>query len=200
MRLLSERLRGQGREVVENYEPGGTPIGTQIRRILLDSANQELSPAAELLLYFASRAQAVEQRIRPALREGQIVLSDRFTDSTLAYQGFGRDLGRTVVAALHEIACGGLKPDLTLLLDIDPETSLARAHERNRQSAGDDRADETRMDDEALEFHRAVHQAYAEIAREEPGRFAVIDGRGDIDTVARAIWAAVERRVGRFDA
>jgi len=199
MRLLGERLRSEARDVVEHYEPGGTPIGMQIRRILLDSRNQELCPTAELLLYFASRAQAVEQRIRPALRDGKTVLSDRYTDSTLAYQGVARGLGKDVVRSLHEIACGGLQPDVTLLLDIDPETSLARAHARNRESAGAGCAGETRMDDQSFEFHRAVHEAYAEIARQEPGRFVVIDGRGDAETVACAIWEAVAERIAKLD-
>ncbi len=198
MRLLAERLRSEGHEVVENYEPGGTAVGMQIRRILLDSTNQELAPTAELLLYFASRAQAVEQQIRPALREGKIVLSDRYTDSTIAYQGAGRGLGKDVVRSLHEIACGGLQPDVTLLLDIDPETSLGRARARNRQSANIGCPDETRMDDQTFEFHRSVHEAYAEIVREEPDRFIVIDGRDDVETVASAIRRAVARRMANL--
>lgn len=198
MRLLAGRLRSEGREVVENYEPGGTPIGLQIRRILLDSKNQKLCPMAELLLYFASRAQALEQQIRPAFRDGKIVLSDRYTDSTMAYQGVARGLGRDVVNALHEIACGGLRPDLTLLLDVDPETSLARAYARNQEAAGAGLAGETRMDDQALEFHRAVHEAYARMAREEPARFAVIDGRCDVATVAGAVWEAVSTRLAEL--
>src|SRR5580704_13067802 len=131
MHLLAARLRGLGRTVLETAEPGGTPIGTKIRRILLDSANQELSPAAELLLYFASRAQNVDEWIAPALQRGEVVLADRFTDSSLVYQGYGRGLGAENVLALDRIACRGLKPNVTILVDIDAGTSLARAHARN---------------------------------------------------------------------
>jgi dTMP kinase len=145
VRLLAERLRERGHAVLETAEPGGTRIGTQIRRILLDAAHQELCPTAELLLYFASRAQNVDERISPALAQGKIVLSDRFTDSTLVYQGCGRDLGAETVMTLDRIACRGLKPDLTLLLDIDAEISLRRAHARNASAAHN----ETRMDEQS---------------------------------------------------
>jgi dTMP kinase len=188
IRLLAERLRGCGRAVLETAEPGGTRIGTQIRRILLDSANQELSPTAELLLYFASRAQNVDQSIRSALAEGKIVLSDRFTDSTLVYQGCGRGLGAETVMALDRIACRGLVPDLTLLLDIDAESSLARARTRN---AAEPHV-ETRMDEQSLEFHRKVYQAYHSLAARESHRFRIIDGRADRETMASEIWRVVE--------
>jgi dTMP kinase len=185
MRLLARRLESGGHKVLETTEPGGTRIGNQIRRILLDSANQELCATAEMLLYFASRAQNVEELILPSLAEGSVVLSDRFTDSTMAYQGFGRGLGERLVLELDRISCHGLVPDLTILIDIDLETSLARARQRNLDLT------ETRMDEQAVEFHRKVRDAYLEMARREPGRFRVIDGRGDIDAVARAVWAAV---------
>jgi len=185
MRLMAQKLRAAGRDVVETVEPGGTRIGTQVRRILLDSANQELCPTAELLLYFACRAQNVEECILPALREGKIVVSDRFTDSSLVYQGIGRGLGPDVVLALDRVASRGLVPDLTLLIDIDVETSLARAQARNLQST------ETRMDDQAIDFHRRVHDAYAELAARERHRFKIIDGRGDVETTALAVWEAV---------
>src|ERR1041385_6904488 len=117
MHRLGERLRGLGRTGLETVDPGGPPISTKIRRILLDSANQELSPSTELLLYFASRAQNVDQWIVPALERGEIVLCDRFTDSSLVYQGCGRGLGTEAVMALDRIACRGLRPDLTILVD-----------------------------------------------------------------------------------
>jgi dTMP kinase len=186
LRLLAARLRSEGRAVLEAVEPGGTRIGDQIRRILLDSANHELRPTAELLLYFASRAQNVEEVILPALAAGRIVIADRFTDSTLAYQGFGRGLGERVVADLDRIACHGAAPELTLLIDIDSETSLARARQRNLDLS------ESRMDAQAVEFHRRVREAYLEMAASEPQRFRVIDGRGAVDEVARAVWNAVE--------
>src|SRR5260370_839306 len=139
MHRPGKRLRGAGLPVLATLEPGGTEIGLKIRGILLDSANQELAPTAELLLYFAARAQNVSQLILPALNEGQIVLSDRFTDSSLAYQGCGRGLGADTVLALDRIACGGLKPDLTLLIEIDLATSQARAEARNRRGNRTDR-------------------------------------------------------------
>jgi dTMP kinase len=185
MRLLAVRLKSQGLKVIETTEPGGTRIGAQIRRILLDSANQELCPTAELLLYFASRAQNVEEVIVPALAEGAVVLTDRFTDSTLAYQGFGRGLGEPVVADLDRIACHGVAPDLTLLIDIDLETSLVRARQRNLDLT------ESRMDTQAVEFHRRVRKAYLAMAARESARFRVIDGRGSVEAVAEAVWNAV---------
>jgi dTMP kinase len=185
MHLLTKRLESEGYRVLETTEPGGTRIGNQIRRILLDSANQELCATAEMLLYFASRAQNVEELILPALSEGAVVLSDRFTDSTMAYQGFGRGLGEQLVLELDRIACHGLAPDLTILIDIDLETSLDRARQRKLDLT------ESRMDEQAVEFHRKVRDAYLQMARSEPGRFRVIDGRGDIDAVARAVWEAV---------
>jgi dTMP kinase len=192
MSLLAERLRSMGREVVETTEPGGTPIGIHIRRILLDSSNRELSPTAEMLLYFASRAQNVDQWIRPALHRGAVVLSDRFTDSTLAYQGGGRGLGAEVVMTIHRIACREINPDLTICIDIDLNTSLERAHQRNR---GISDKDERRIDEETVEFHKRVREAYLELASREPHRILVIDGRADRESVAAKIWEAVKDRV-----
>ena len=191
MRRLAKRLRARGHVVLETVEPGGTEIGGKIRQVLLDAANQELSPTAELLLYFASRAQNVDERIGPALRRGEIVLADRFTDSTLVYQGCGRGLGAETVLALDRVACRGLKPDLTLLVDIDVETSLARARARNAaQPAG-----ETRMDEQSLEFHRKVYEAYQALAAGEPERIRRIDGRAAIEEIERAIWDMVSAHV-----
>ncbi|MFN7999089.1 MAG: dTMP kinase [Bryobacteraceae bacterium] len=191
MRRLGERLRVHGRSVLETAEPGGTRIGTQIRRILLDAANQELCPTAELLLYFAARAQNVDEFIRPALADGKVVLSDRFTDSTLVYQGCGRGLGAETVITLDRIACRGLSPDLTLLIDIDTETSLARAYARNEAV----KHNETRMDEQSLDFHRKVYDAYHALAARESARFRIIDGRLDVDTLAGEIWKVVEPHV-----
>jgi dTMP kinase len=191
MRLLGERLRAAGHAVVENAEPGGTPIGVQIRRILLDARNQELCPTAELLLYFASRAQAVDELVRPALAESKIVLSDRWTDSTLVYQGCGRGLGADTVLALDRIACRGLAPDLTLIVDIDLETSLARARRRNTSTE----SSETRMDEQSVEFHRRVRDAYHALAAQEPERVRVVDGRADVESIAKSIWEIVSRHV-----
>ena len=191
MHRLAERLRGMGRSVLETTEPGGPRIATMIRRILLDSANQELSPSTEMLLYFASRAQNVDEWILPALERGEIVLSDRFTDSSLVYQGHGRGLGAEAVMALDRIACRGLKPDLTILVDVDAEASLARARARNIAEPHC----ETRMDDQALEFHRKVYDAYHALAAAEPERVKLVDGRTDMDTIEHAVWEVVERYV-----
>jgi dTMP kinase len=191
MRMLGARLRAAGKAVVENAEPGGTPIGMQIRRILLDAKNQELCPTAELLLYFASRAQAVDELVRPALAEGKIVISDRWTDSTLVYQGCGRGLGADTVLALDRIACRGLKPDLTLIVDIDLETSLERARARNTTT----KSSETRMDEQSVEFHHKVRDAYNTLAAQEPDRIRLVDGRTSLEDVAAEIWNIVSRYV-----
>lgn len=191
MRLLAARLRHSGHEVLETVEPGGTSIGAQIRRILLDSANQDLRPTAELLLYFASRAQNVEQAILPALDAGKIVLADRFTDSTLAYQGCGRGLGAETVLALDRIACHGLAPDLTLLIDVDLDTGLARMNMRNALGFGP----ETRMDDQSREFHGKVRDAYLALAKQHANRFRIVDGLGPPEAVADRVWEIVAPHV-----
>jgi len=191
MHLLAGRLRAEGCDVFETVEPGGTAVGQQIRRVLLDSANQDLRPTTELLLYFASRAQNVEQCILPALHAQKIVLCDRFTDSTLAYQGYARGLGAETVLALDRIACQGLTPDLTILVDVDVDIGLARTRERNACGP----ANETRLDDESQDFHRRVREAYLTIARQYAGRFRVIDGRGAPETVAARVWENVVAHV-----
>lgn len=188
MRILAERLRSQGHEVVETQEPGGTEIGLQIRAILLNAGNRELCPVAEMLLYFAARAQNFDQRILPAWKRGAVVLSDRFTDSTLAYQGGGRDLGPQVVMQLHDIACHGLQPDLTICLDVDTETGLGRVHSRNE-------ANRDRMEEQAVEFHRRVRAVYLDLAAKYPERIRIIDGKGSVEEVSAKIWKEVESRV-----
>ena len=179
LRILGERLRKAGQDVLETQEPGGTAIGVQIRQVLLDAKNRELCPTAELLLMFASRAQNVDQLILPALSAGRTVLSDRFTDSTLVYQGVGRGLGAEVVYELDRIACRGLIPDLTLLIDIDAETGLARARQ-------------TRMEEQGVGFHRRVREAYRQLAADEPARVKLIDGSQTREAVAEQVWDAVE--------
>ena len=191
MHRLGERLRSLGHTVTETVEPGGPPIAQKIRRILLDSANQELSPTTEILLYFASRAQNVDEWILPALERGEIVLSDRFTDSSLVYQGVGRGLGIDAVNDLDRIACRGLKPDLTILVDVDAEASLARARSRNQAVPHC----ETRMDDQALEFHLKVHEAYHALAAAEPGRVKLVNGRAGMDEIEREVWSIVSAHV-----
>jgi dTMP kinase len=189
LRKLAARLRASGREVFETAEPGGTPIGQQIRRVLLDAQNREMAPTTELLLMFACRAQNVDQWILPALATGKIVLSDRLTDSTLVYQGIARGLGPEVVYEVDRIACRGLVPKLTLVIDIDTETGLERAHSRNRQT----RDVETRIDEQEISFHKVVRNAYHQLASEEPDRVKLIDGARDEDAVAEAVWETVQR-------
>ena len=191
MHRLAARLRALGRTVLETVEPGGPPVAMKIRHILLDAANQELSPTTEILLYFASRAQNVDEWIGPALERGEIVLSDRFTDSSLVYQGAGRNLGADTVAALERIACRGLKPHLTILVDVDAEASLARARARNAAAPHS----ETRLDDESLDFHKRVWDAYHELARREPERVKVVDGDAGLDAIERDIWRIVSAYV-----
>jgi dTMP kinase len=187
-RLLAARIRRQGYPVVESQEPGGTPIGVQIRRVLLDGANQELQPTTELLLMFAARAQNVDQWIRPALEAGQIVVTDRFTDSTLAFQGAGRGLGRDLVLQVDAIACRGIKPDLTICVTIELERGLERAQNRNAVT----QAVETRLDDEDRGFHQRALDEYRRIASDEADRFKLVDGGRPIEVVAEEVWALVE--------
>ena len=187
LRLLGERLRKAGRDVLETQEPGGTPIGIQIRHVLLDAKNRELCPTAELLLMFASRAQNVDELILPALSTGRTVLSDRFTDSTLVYQGVGRGLGADLVYELDRIACRGLVPDLTLIFDIDAETGLARARSRNARTEDS----ETRIEELEVGFHRRVRDAYRQLAADEPKRIRLIDGSQTREAVAEQVWSAV---------
>jgi len=188
LRMLGRKLRGTNRAVLETAEPGGTPIGLQIRRILLDAKNQELCPTAELLLMFAARAQNIDQAILPALAAGQIVLCDRFTDSTLVYQGAARGLGADLVYEVDRIACRGLVPDLTLVIDIGVEAGLERAHRRNQRAQDV----ETRIDEQSLDFHHKVRAAYHQLAEDEPRRLRLIDGSRAEAEVAQAVWSAVE--------
>ncbi|HYM11403.1 MAG TPA: dTMP kinase [Bryobacterales bacterium] len=186
--LLAERLAAEGHSVVRAQEPGGTRVGNAIRKILLDAGSTDLRAVPELLLYFASRAQNVEEVILPALAAGHIVLADRFTDASMAYQGYGRGLGVEMVEALDRIACRGLAPELTVVIDIDIETSLERALGRNAGAA----VNESRMEQEAVEFHRRVREGYLEIGRQEPRRVQVIDGRRRREEIAAEIWALAE--------
>jgi dTMP kinase len=188
LRTLSARLRATSREVLETAEPGGTPIGLQIRRVLLDARNQDLCPTAELLLMFAARAQNVDQWILPALAANQIVLCDRFTDSSLVYQGAARGLGAELIYEVDRIACRGLVPDLTLVIDIDIETGLARAKHRSDKTQDI----ETRMEEQSLAFHRQVREAYRQLASDEPKRVRLIDGARNPDEVAAEVWSQVE--------
>jgi dTMP kinase len=188
IQILRAQLEAGGHCVLATREPGGCPIADAIRAILLDSANRALVPRAELLLYAAARAQHVEQVIRPALAAGTIVLCDRFTDATIAYQGGGRDLDASLVTELNGIATRGLRPDLTLLFDIPVELGLARARRRNQH---DILRDEGRFELEELDFHQRVRSAYLTLAKNED-RFRIVDATGTTDAVAARVSAAVD--------
>jgi dTMP kinase len=194
LRRLAQKLRGEGHVVLESSEPGGTPIGMQIRRVLLDSKNLEMRPTTELLLMFAARAQNVDEWILPALSRGEIVLSDRFTDSTLAYQGAARGLGAELVYEVDRIACRGLIPDLTVVIDIEAGLGLERAHGRNLKTQDV----ETRIDEQAIGFHRKVRDAYLQLAADEPDRVKVIDGSRGEDLVEKDVWSAVAASLTQF--
>jgi dTMP kinase len=173
--LLAAYLRQQGLVVLPTREPGGTLIGDQIRACLHDVANTMMTPTAEILLYSASRAQLVAEVIRPALAEGQVVLCDRFADSTLAYQGYGRGLPLASLITITRFATGDLKPDLTVLLDTDVNYGLAR-----RVTAGEEM---NRMDLQAIAFHERVRQGYHELAALEPQRWRVVDAERPLAVV-----------------
>jgi dTMP kinase len=176
-------LRELGRDVVETREPGGTPLGTELRRLVLDPAGH-VTPRAEALLYAADRAQHVDTVIRPALAAGAVVLTDRFVDSTLAYQGAGRGLADAEIVTRW--ATGGLVPDLTVLLDLDPRVGLARAGAR---SAPD------RLEASSLAFHDAVRAGFLALAARAPDRYDVIDAGLAADAVAERVRAAIGARL-----
>ena len=179
MRKLAAALREAGHTVIETREPGGTPTGEKIRRVLLDSGTAGLSSLSEMALMFASRAQHIAEVIEPGLASGAIVLCDRFTDSTEAYQGSGRRLGSEAVGELHRILCGNLQPDLTLLLDSNPQMSVSRARRRNkRTSKNGGRHDENRFESETRAFFTRVREGYLAIAKRESGRVVTVDARG----------------------
>lgn len=183
MRLLAEYLRTLNYTAIETQEPGGTEIGRRIRGILLDPASSRMCPVAEMLLYFAARAQNFDEIILPQWQAGAVVLSDRFTDSTLAYQGEGRGLGPDVVMQLHRLACHGIDPDLTVYIDIDLETGLERA----RRNSND------RLEQETAAFHERVRSAYLKLAEENPQRIKVVDGRGNVLQVAERVREVVRK-------
>ncbi|MEW5868070.1 MAG: dTMP kinase [Chloroflexota bacterium] len=185
--LLGEFLRQQGRSVVLLREPGGTTIGDQVRAVLLSMKNQEMCTRTEILLFQASRAQLVEQVIRPRLAQGDLVLCDRYADSTLAYQGYGyQKFHLAELKRLVDFATGGLKPDLTLLLDVDVETGL----QRRMQGGGVNRLDALELD-----FHRRVRQGYLEMARAEPQRWEIIDAGQSLEDVQQALRQVVTQRL-----
>ncbi|MCP3677082.1 MAG: dTMP kinase [Deltaproteobacteria bacterium] len=190
--MLKETLEGEGRRVVTTREPGGTGLGEKVRDILLRSGDTRISPLSELLLYAACRAQIIEEVIRPALAAGSIVICDRFADSTIAYQGYGRELGLDTVVAINRQVLAEVTPFLTLLLDCEPEMGLDRAWQRIKEVGG---AQEDRFEREAVEFHRSVREGYLEIARREPERVQVIDGDRSVDEIHQEIVDIVGKRL-----
>ncbi len=191
---LATVLRADNLEVIVTREPGGTPIGEQIRAVLLDSRTHGLAPLAELALMFASRAQQVEEVIKPAVEAGKWVLCDRFTDSSEAYQGGGRQLGTERVLTLHRALLGDFHPDMTILMDSDVAASVARARRRNQQKS-DGASDENRFEQESRAFFTRVHDKYLEIAARESKRVFLVDARKSGDTVHPQIVEAVRTRL-----
>ncbi|HEY0264942.1 MAG TPA: dTMP kinase [Granulicella sp.] len=199
LRRLAASLAAEDRSVVTLRQPGSTALGDRIRSILLDSRSEatlgSIAPSAELALMFADRAQAIAQIIEPALSAGSIVLCDRFTDSSEAYQGGGRQLGSERILEMHRAVCGDLQPDLTILLLPPLEVALNRARRRNQRQTQTTGADEGRFERESDEFYARVHAAYAEIAKREPERVVIITCNEGIDEIGAAIQSAVAERL-----
>lgn len=195
LKRLAGWMQRRGSSPVITRQPGGTPTGDRIRELLLDSRSSSLAPMAEMALMFADRAQAIAEVIEPALTAGQTVICDRFTDSTEAYQGGGRELGSQVVRDMHRLICGDLQPDLTLLLLPSLEASLKRARRRNDRVAAESGKDEGRFEGEEDAFHRRVWEKYREIAAREPDRVVLIEGDLGIDEVHEQIAEAVAMRL-----
>ena len=189
IRRLKEALAREGVEAVLTREPGGTWLSEEIRRLIKDQAMDAPCDRSELLLFLAARAQLVRNVIRPALEAGKWVLSDRFSDSTLAYQGYGRGLPLDDLRRMNDFACEGLKPDLTLLLDVDPEVSRTRM--RRREAATATTADRIERAGEA--FHARLRAGFAELAKAEPERIVTIDANGTPDEVWELVWKSTRR-------
>lgn len=192
VKRLAEHLRDGCFDVLPVREPGGTSISEQIRDVLHALNNREMQPRTEILLYCAARAQLVGQIIRPHLQSGGVVLCDRYADSTLAYQGYGRGLDLPTLRMILDFATGGLRPDLTLYLDIDVEAGLKR-----KRTGGDEW---NRMDDLEVEFHRRVRSGYLEMIAQEPARWAVVDAARDAEAIAKDVREIVEKRLVKREA
>ena len=194
IKRLAERLQALGYPVITTREPGGTPIGDQIRQVLVRMENQELHPRTEILLFLAARAQLVEQVVKPALRDGKIILCDRYGDSTLAYQGYGHGLDLEKLRQMLAFATDQLKPDLTILLDLDVRTGLLRKKAEDEWN---------RLDAYEVLFHERVREGYLKLAREEPERWRIVDAAQGIDTVQEDLFqlvlGAIENRYGTTD-
>ncbi len=186
-RLLSERLAAEGHDVVLTFEPGGTVIGSRIREILLLPDHLEMSAITELLLYNAARAQHLAEKIVPAIKEGKIIITDRFSDSTTAYQCYARGIDMALIMSLDRLATGGLKPDLTILFDLDAEAGLARNRGANKTD---------RIELEDIAFHRRVREGYLAIAKAEPERVKIVDAALPAAEVQARVWEIVSKKLG----
>jgi dTMP kinase len=202
LRLLERYLASQGRACVSTREPGGTALGNVVRRVLLEAGTEEISSPAELFLYLADRAQHIHEVIRPAFARGALVLCDRFTDSTLAYQGYGRGIDLQMLRSLNEVASGGITPELSFLLDCPVEVGLSRARERSSVNRSySKRADiegariEDRFEREKLAFHKRVRAGFLELARAEPERIYLLDATRSIQDVHQEIRKIVDRKL-----
>ena len=183
-RSLFRRLGGRGIKVLRTREPGGTPLGQSLRRLL--KSGEPMTPISELLLFEAARAQLVQQVIRPFLDHGGVVVSDRYTSSTVAYQGYGRGLDRELIERLNREATGGLEPDLTVLLDLPVETALARKGGNKGGGKGDT------FDSAPADFHRRIRRGYSALAASDPGGWLVLDGQRPPEELGREVWAKVQ--------
>ena len=190
--LLQKRLEKLGREVTLTREPGGTPLGVEIRRHLVANSNDPPVPTAELFLYAADRAQHVEGVIKPALAAGHVVLCDRYADATVAYQGFGRGLDRSLINELNKIATGGLWPKRTLLIELDHSEGVRRS--LAREAALDEA--ESRFEEEEAAFHKRVAEGYRALMKENRDRFRLIDGDGTVEEVEVRVWEALKDLFG----
>ena len=200
LRKLATSLEAEGYSVVKLRNPGGTVLGDRLRAVLLDSRSEGdlggIVPEAELALMFADRAQSIAEVILPAVERGEIVLCDRYTDSSEAYQGGGRGLGSARILAMHEAVCDGLQPDLTVLLLPDLATSLGRARRRNERHVEEHGTDENRFEREGDAFYQRIHAAYEAIAAREPGRVVAITDNATLDEIEMKVRGVVEARLG----
>ncbi len=194
IRHIADFLKSTGLKFVMTREPGGTEIGMKIRRILLDPKNHNLTPKAELFLYAADRTQHIEQLILPALNEGKIVVTDRFVDSTTVYQGYARGIDFELVEKINELVLNGLKPDVTILLDISPSVGLARV--RDQLQFGERVESESRFEQEELVFHEKIRQGFLTLAQKETNRFHVIDANRDPDEVTKDVIRILKTALG----
>lgn len=190
IKKIVEKLEKEGREIVLTREPGGTPISEEIRRIILDKKNVDMDKRTEALLYAASRRQHIVQKIIPSIKEGKIVLCDRFLDSSLAYQGYAREIGVDAVLEMNLFATEGLEPDLTFFFDLDPELGLKRI-------AANSSREVNRLDVEKLSFHKAVREGFLSLAKRFSYRFIVIDASKDPESVFLEIYSEIEKRMNK---